>query len=116
MNIRIYLNRDNVLTFGLLEDKIPVSALSVTRVVLQFKPKQSGAVVSIDSDIVGALFDFTTSQQFSGEVTGVLKLMLGAMAGVVVGKYKMTVVLYDPVNTDGIAWAELDAQVFDDAA
>ena len=116
MNIRIYLNRDNVLTFGLLEDKIPVSALSVTRVVLQFKPKQSGAVVSIDSDIVGALFDFTTSQQFSGEVTGVLKLILGAMAGVVVGRYKMTVVLYDPVNTDGIAWAELDAQVLDDAA
>lgn len=116
MNIRIYLNRDNVLTFGLLEDKAPVDATVLTRVVVQFKPKQSGAVVSIDSNTVPTLFDFTTSEEFSGEFTGVLKLMLGAMAGVPVGKYKMTVVLYDPVNTAGIAWAELDAQVLDDAA
>jgi len=116
MNIRIYLNRDNVLTFGLLEDKAPVNAILLTRVVLQFKPKESGAVVTIDSGVVPALFDFTTSQEFSGEVIGVLKLMLGAMAGVVVGKYKMTVVLYDVVNVAGIAWAELDAQVLDDAA
>ena len=116
MNIRIYLNRDNVLTFGLLEDKSPVDATAITRVILQFKPKQSGSVVAIDSNTVPALFDFTTSQEFSGEVPGVLKLILGAMAGVVVGRYKMTIVLYDPVNTTGIAWAELDAQVLDDAA
>ena len=73
-------------------------------------------MVSIDSSSVPLLFDFTTSQQFSGEVIGVLKLILGDMVGVIVGRYKMTVVLYDVVNTDGIAWAELDAQVLDDAA
>lgn len=116
MNLRIYLNRDNVLTFGLLEDKQPFDATIITRVVLQFKPKQSGAVVSIDSAVVPLLFDFTTTQEFSGEITGVLKLMLGAMAGVVIGKYKMTIVLYDVVNTAGIAWAEADVQVLDDAA
>ena len=116
MNLRIYLNRDNVLTFGLLEDKAPVDATLLTRVICQFDPKGSGSVVSIDSDTVPALFDFTTSKQFSGEVTGVLKLMLGAMTGVVVGKYKMTIVLYDPANTAGIAWAETDVQVLDDAA
>ena len=116
MNVRIHLNRDNVLTFGLLEDRVPVDATALTRVVLQFDPKSGGSVVTIDSDVVAALFDFTTSQQFSGEVTGVLKLMLGAMVGVGVGKYKMAVILYDAVNTGGILWSEVDAQVKDDAA
>ena len=116
MNLKLYLNRDNVITLGLLKDKIPVNATTLTRVVLQFDPKAGGAVISIDSDSVPALFDFTTSQQFSGEITGVLKLKLGAMAGVIVGKYKMAVVVYDAVNTNGITWAELDAQVLDDAA
>ena len=65
---------------------------------------------------VPALFDFTTSQDFSGTVTGVLKLMLGAMAGVVVGKYRMSIVAYDAVNTSGVNWAKMNAQVLDDAA
>lgn len=115
MNVKIFLNRNNVIEFGLLDNKIPVDATITTRVVLQFDPKASGAVVEIDSDIVPALFDFTTSQQFSGEVTGVLLLLLGAMAGVVVGKYKMSVVIFDAINTDGIVWGEIDAQVLDDA-
>lgn len=115
MNITIYLNRDNVITFGLLEDKEPVDARTATRVVLQFKPNDGGAVVSIDSDTVPTLFDFTTTQQFSGEVTGVVKLQLGAMAGVPVGKYQMTMVVYDPVNTTGIAWARINTRVLDDS-
>lgn len=115
MNLKLYLNRDNVITLGLLKDKIPVDATTLTRVVLQFDPKAGGAVVPIDSNTVPALFDFTTTQQFSGEITGVLKLLLGAMAGVVVGKYKMAVVLYDAANLSGIVWGELDADVIDDA-
>ena len=115
MNIRIYLNRNNVVTFGLLDDKIPIDVNAVlTRVVLQFDPKIGGSVVTIDSDTVPTLFDFTTSQQFSGQLIGVLKLTLGAMAGVVVGKYKMSVVVYDAVNILGIVWGEIDAQVVDD--
>ena len=114
MNIKIYLNRDNTLTFGMLENTSPVDATNFTRVVAQFKPT-SGAVVSIDSNTVPALFDFTTTQEFSGEVTGVVKLMLGAMAGVVVGKYRMTLVTYDPINTGGVVWARFNAQVIDDA-
>jgi len=115
MNIRIYLNRDNTITFGLLDDRVPVDATILTRVILQFDPKGGGAVVAIDSNTVPALFDYTTSEDFSGENTGVLKLQLGAMAGVPVGKYKMAVVLYDAVNTAGIVWAEVDARVLDDA-
>jgi len=115
MNVRIYLNRDNVITFGLLEDRQPIDATILTRVVLQFKPKVSGSTVTIDSGSVPALFDFTTTQEFSGEVTGVLKLLLGAMVGVVVGKYTMTVVVYDAVNTSGVVWGEVNAQVLDDA-
>ena len=116
MNLRIYLNRDNTITLGLLNDRIPVDATNLTRVILQFDPKSGGSVVAIDSNAVPSLFDFTTSEDFSGENTGVLKLMLGAMAGVIVGKYKVSVVLYDPVNTAGIVWGEVDAQVLDDAA
>lgn len=116
MNIKIYLSRDNVIKLGLLNNSVPIDATVLTRVILQFKPKDVGSVVSIDSNTVPTLFDFTTSQQFSGVVTGVLKLILGAMTGVPVGKYTMTVVLYDPVNTNGIAWSKIDAQVLDDAA
>lgn len=116
MNIKIYLNRDNVITFGLLEDSAPVDARITTRVVLQFKPTDGGSVVSIDSDTVPTLFDFTDTMEFSGEVTGVLKLHLGDVAGVVVGKYHMTIIVYDATNTDGIAWANVNAQVLDDAA
>ena len=115
MNVKIYLNRDNVLTFGLLEDRQPVDATITTRVVLQFRPASGGAVVSIDSDVVPTLFDFTTSQEFSGEVTGVLKLLLGGVAGVSVGKYTMAIVIYDVVNTAGIVWAKVNAQVVDDS-
>jgi hypothetical protein len=115
MNVKIYLNRDNVLTFGMLEDSAPVDARNFTRVILQFKPASGGAVVSIDSNTVPALFDWTDTQEFSGLITGVLKLMLGAMAGVAVGKYRMTIVAYDAVNTDGITWAKVNAQVIDDA-
>ena len=116
MNVQIYLNRDNVLTFGMLEDSAPVDARNFTRVVLQFKPTSGGSVVSIDSNTVPGLFDWTVAQEFSGTITGVLKLTLGAMAGVAVGKYRMTIVAYDAVNTDGIAWAKVNAQVLDDSA
>ena len=116
MNVKIYLNRDNVLTFGMLEDSAPIDARNFTRVVLQFKPTAGGSVVSIDSNTVPLLFDWTDTQQFSGLVTGVLKLMLGDMAGVVVGKYRMSIVAYDAVNTDGITWAKVSAQVLDDSA
>ena len=116
MNIKIYLNRNNVLTFGLLEDSIPVDVRSATRVVLQFRSLADDSVVAIDSNTVPALFDLTSTEQFSGEVTGVLKLKLGSVAGVAVGKYTMTIVVYDVANTSGIAWAVMRAQVVNDAA
>jgi hypothetical protein len=116
MNIKIYLNRNNVLTFGLLEDRTPVDVRSATRVILQFRSLADDSVVSIDSNTVPALFDLTSTKQFSGEVTGVLKLKLGGVAGVAVGKYLMTIVVYDAINTGGIAWAAMNAQVVNDAA
>jgi hypothetical protein len=114
MRIKIYLNRDNVITFGLLQRRAPVDATAITRVVLLFEKKPNGTPIAIDSNTVPALFDFTTSEEFSGTLTGVLKLKLGAMAGVAVGFYKMSVVVYDPTNTNGINWAEMLARVVDD--
>ena len=102
----VYLNRDNTIELGLLVDGAPTNASVVTRAVVTLTDDDGGTVV-IDSDIDPTEFNLgTTSRKFADTNTPILELIFGTHTIPVRDDYIMTIVLYDVVNTSGIAWGE----------
>ncbi len=103
---KIYLDRDNAIKLGLTADGAPVSAATLTRVVVKLT-NGAGTVQTFDSDIDAAAFDFTNEiAQVSDTVTGILviKLQDAAAPPAAGDDYTFDLIVYDAANTDGIHW------------
>jgi len=103
---KIYLNRDNAIKLGLTADGAPVSASTLTRVVVKLTDG-SGTVTTFDSDVDTSAFDYTSeTAQVSDTVVGILVIKLqDALTPPVAGDdYTLDLILYDAANTDGIHW------------
>jgi hypothetical protein len=103
---KIYLNRDNAIKLGLTADGAPVSASTLTRVLVKLTDGD-GTVTSYDSDTDVNAFDFTTeTAQVSDTVTGILviKLQDATVPPTAADDYTMDIIVYDAANTDGIHW------------
>jgi len=113
---KVYLNRDNAIKLGLTADGIPVSAASLTRVIVKLTAGD-GTVATYDSDVDTSAFDFTSEQaQVSDTVTGILviKLQDAITPPVAADDYTLDLILYDPVNLNGIHWdAPFPVEVID---
>ena len=73
---KIFLNRDNAIKLGLTADGAPISASTLTRVVVKLT-NGAGTVTTFDSNVDPAAFDFTTeTAQVSDTVTGILVIKL----------------------------------------
>ena len=103
---KIYLDRDNAIKLGLTADGAPISASTLTRVVVKLT-NEAGTVTTFDSDIDPLAFDFTTeTAQVSDTVTGilVLKLQDAAAPPAAADDYTLDLIIYDAANADGIHW------------
>jgi hypothetical protein len=103
---KIFLSRDNAIKLGLTADGAPVSASTLTRVVVKLTDG-AGTVTTFDSDVDTNVFDFTTeTAQVSDIVTGllVIKLQDAVSPPTAADDYTMNLIVYDAANTDGIDW------------
>ena len=103
---KIYLNRDNAIKLGLTADGAPVSAASMTRVLVKLTDGD-GTVTTFDSNVDTNAFDFTTEQaQVSDSVTGILVIKLqDALTPPAAGNdYTLDLILYDTTNPNGVHW------------
>jgi len=73
---KIYLNRDNAIKLGLTADGVPVSASTLTRVLVKLT-SGDGTVTSYDSNTDVNAFDYTSeTAQVSDTVVGILIIKL----------------------------------------
>ena len=103
---KIFLNRDNAIKLGLTADGAPISASTLTRVVVKLT-NGAGTVFTFDSNVDTAAFDFTTeTAQVSDTVTGILviKLQDAVAPPAAATDYTFDLIVYDAANTDGIHW------------
>ena len=94
-----YIGRDNTIDIQLLEDGVAVDLSGVTRMTLAFE----GAVIA-DSNEDPGVFDWDNGN-------GVVILKLGGLVGLTAGIYHTRLVVYDPINTNGIAWEDFICRV-----
>jgi hypothetical protein len=92
----IYNNRDNSIALALSADGSTINHASVTRCQVLV-----GATL-IDSQVTPALFDLTAADR--------LTFKLGA-AGLTVGRYTASLIVYDATHTNGIVWGQFVAIV-----
>jgi len=113
---KIYLNRDNAIKLGLTADGVPISAATLTRVLVKLTDGD-GTVTSYDSNTDVNAFDFTTeTAQVSDTLTGILVIKLqDALTPPTAGNdYTLDLIVYDAANTDGIHWdSPFPVQVID---
>ena len=95
----VYLGHDNTIDVQLLEDGVITDLSSVTRMTLDF----AGTV--IDSGIHSNVFDWSAGN-------GLLNIALGAQT-ITEESYLARLVVYDPVNADGVVWGHVDILVRD---
>ena len=103
---KIYLSRDNAIKLGLTADGAPVSAASMSRVIVKLTDGD-GTVSTFDSNVDTSAFDFTTEQaQVSDTVTGILVIKLqDALVPPTAGNdYTLDLILYDTANPNGVHW------------
>jgi len=113
---KIYLNRDNAIKLGLTADGAPVSASTLTRVLVKLTDG-SGTVTTFDSNVDVNAFDYTSeTAQVSDTVVGILIIKLqDALTPPVAGNdYTLDLIVYDAANTSGIHWdSPFPVQVID---
>ncbi len=103
---KIYLDRDNSIKLGLTADGAPISAATLTRVIVKLT-NGAGTVTTFDSNTDVNAFDFTTeTAQVSDTVTGILviKLQDASSPPVAGDDYTMDLIIYDAANVNGIHW------------
>jgi hypothetical protein len=108
----VYLGRDNDIILGLAQGDEVINAGGVTRCQLVFK-RPDQADITIDSNVVPALFNLQAKAQVNGVETGVLVLKLGEVAGVPADLYAVDVYLFDAANDDGVFWDTIEMLVRD---
>ncbi|RLC57081.1 MAG: hypothetical protein DRI30_04840 [Chloroflexi bacterium] len=113
---KIYLNRDNSIKLGLTADGAPVSASTLTRVLVKLTAGD-GTVTTYDSNVDTSAFDFTTeTAQVSDTVVGILviKLQDAVTPPTASDDYTLDLIVYDAANTSGIHWdSPFPVQVID---
>ena len=92
----VYKDRDNAIDLILKADDVAVDLSSVTRMQIV---DRDGGFTTIDSDTSADAFDWDTG------TTGKVILILGDEE-IPVGTYVVSLVVFDPTNTDGIVWGE----------
>lgn len=103
---KIYLDRDNAIKLGLTADGAPISAATLTRVIVKLTDG-AGTVTTFDSNTDVNAFDFTTeTAQVSDTVTGILVIKLqDATSPPTAGDdYTLDLIIYDAANVNGIHW------------
>ena len=98
----IYADRDNAIDLQLSSDSGVADFTGVTKVELV---DSLGGLGTINSETNSSFFNMTTGN-------GILKLSLGLVAGLVVGKnHRFSIILYDPDNENGVNWGQFAAVV-----
>ena len=113
---KIFLNRDNAIKLGLTADGQPISAATLTRVIVKLTAGD-GTVSTFDSNTDVDAFDFTSeTAQVSDTVIGILviKLQEAITPPTAANDYTMDIIVYDPANVNGIHWdSPFPVQVID---
>lgn len=103
---KVYLNRDNSIKLGLTADGVPVSANSLTKVIVKLT-NDAGTITSFNSDSDVNAFDFLTETgQVGDTITGILVIRLqdAGTPPTAADDYFMDVILFDAANVNGIHW------------
>ena len=87
----VYDGHDKTIDLLLKADGVAVDLSEVSRMTLEV------GSATIDSDVSGSAFDWDTG------VTGKIILALGG-EGLTAGAHRATLIVYDPLNTNGIVW------------
>jgi len=97
-----YIGRDNEDRLELLQDGVLVAASAVTKAVLKF------GTFCLDTEVDTDEIYFLTSDNQT------LCLKIGIVTNLVAGAYSDgKITLFDAVNTNGLAWADLRISVKD---
>ena len=102
----VYLNRDNAIKLGLTVDGLPISAATLTRVVVKLTD-DDGNVSTFDSTTDTNAFDWTSeTAQVSDTTTGILviKLQDATTPPAVGDDYTLDLIVYDALSPSGIHW------------
>ena len=101
----VYTNQGNEIILGLVIDGVEWSAETITRVVLTLT-NDDGGVVTIDSAIAAAAFDWTTTAAVLDDIVTVLTLTLGGQSIPIRDDYICALTIYSTTlgGVVGIVW------------
>jgi hypothetical protein len=109
----IYNGRQNSIDMGVILGKTPVSApnpLNSTNRLRLLVVDQDGTQTTFDSQANPTYFDTSKRKMVNGVMVNVVSLRLGT-AGLAVGKYEMTLTIFDATYTSGVAVGQFMAEV-----
>ncbi len=92
----VYIGKDNSIVLSLMKDNVAITHTDITRCQALV-----GATL-LDSNSTPALFNLTQIDRIT--------LKFG-QAGLVAGRYPVTLTVFDAVNTNGIVWGEFPVVV-----
>jgi hypothetical protein len=95
-----YIDRDNIEKLALLQDGVAVTAGAVTKAVLKF----GDYCINTDDDSDQIYFLDSDNQTVC--------IKIGQIDSISVGRYKGTLTIYDSTAVNGLAWVEVEANVY----
>ena len=95
-----YIDRDNIEKLALLQDGVAVTAGAVTKAVLKF----SDYCIDTDNDSDQIYFLDSDNQTVC--------VKIGQIDSIAVGCYKGFLTIYDSETVNGLAWVEVEINVY----
>ena len=122
----IHLGRDNTIDIALTQERTPITAAALTRIMLVLTDPDDASLTKLDSDVIGFgagdNFDITQSQAVYDPVTktnitvNIIKMKLGDQSIPVKNGYTADLIVYDASNANGILWETFTVNVEADVA
>ena len=96
-----YINRDNIEKLALLQDGVAVTAGAVTKAVLKF----GDYCINTDDDSDQIYFLDSDNQTVC--------VKIGQISSIAVGRYEGILTIYDSTAVNGLAWVEVEVNVYE---